>query len=168
MSFEALKEDVDTATAFDLNYRSKLWSRSTAKSTYEVLLPKVDLLFAPERDAQSILDGTGEAIADELRTRFDCETVVVTRGADGAIASIAEGSASQSAFDTETLDPIGTGDAFVGTFLSRYVRDASVSEALTRAAATAALKRTIKGGLTVITEDEVEAVIAEGGSEIDR
>ncbi len=162
--------DVDTTTAFDLNYRSKLWSRETARSAYEEFLPKVDLLFAPERDARSILDvdGTGEAIADELRTRFDCELVVVTRGSDGAVASTADGSVSQSAFDTETLDPIGTGDAFVGAFLSRYVRDASIADALTWAAATAALKRTIKGDLAVITEDEVEAVIAEGGSEIDR
>ncbi|WP_222912913.1 bifunctional 2-dehydro-3-deoxygluconokinase/2-dehydro-3-deoxygalactonokinase [Natrinema sp. SYSU A 869] len=161
---------VDTTTAFDLNYRGKLWSQSTAKSAYEELLPLVDLLFVPERDARSILDvdGSAAAIADDLRTRFDSETVVVTRGADGAVASTAHGLVRQSAFDTETVDPIGTGDAFVGAFLSRYVRNESVTGALKWGAAAAALKRTIKGDLAVISEPEVEAVIADGESSINR
>lgn len=162
--------DIDTTTAFDLNYRRKLWSKSTARSAYEKLLPKVDILFVPERDAQSILavEGTAQSIADELRMRFDCETVVVTRGEDGAWASTANESIEQSAYDTETVDPIGTGDAFVGGFLSRYVRNEPVAHALEWAAATAALKRTIDGDLAIVTEDEVESIIAKEGMSIDR
>lgn len=161
---------VDTTTAFDLNYRSKLWSPQTARSAFGELLPDVDLLFVPERDAKMILniDGGAESIATQLRERYNCETVVVTRGSNGALASTSDETVQQSSFETDTLDPIGTGDAFVGAFLSQRVRGESVADALEWGAATAALKRTINGDLAVVTEREVESVIAEGSSDIDR
>lgn len=161
---------LDTTIAFDLNYRSKLWSPSEAKAAYESLLPMVDHLFVPERDARSILDVTGEpeAIGNGLRTRFDCETVVLTQGSDGALASTATGVYRQPPFETETIDPIGTGDAFVGGFLAQYVRSGSVTRSLEWGAATAALKRTITGDLAVVTESEVESVIDDGGVSINR
>ena len=157
---------VDTTTAFDLNYRSKLWSPKTARSAYEELLPEVDLLFAPERDAKRILnvDGDPESIAKQFRERYDCETVVVTRGSNGALANTPDGTQWQPAIEADTLDPIGTGDAFVGAFLVQYVRGGPVADALEWAAATAALKRTIDGDLAVVTRREVESIIAEQSS----
>ena len=161
---------VDTTTAFDLNYRSKLWSPQTARSAYDELLPDVNLLFVPERDAKTILnvEGGPESIAEQLRERYDCETVVVTRGSDGALARTPDGTVWQPSFETETRDPIGTGDAFVGAFLSRRVRGKSIADALKWGAATAALKRTIDGDLAVVTRREVESVIEVGSSDIDR
>lgn len=170
--YQTAKEllNLDTKTAFDLNYRSKLWSPSEAKNAYDSLLPLVDCLFVPERDARSILDVSGgvEAIGNDLRTRFDCETVVITRGADGALASTTDGIYRQSPFEAETIDPIGTGDAFVGGFLSQYIHGGSVAKALEWGAATASLKRTIEGDLAMVTESEVESVVNEVGSSIDR
>lgn len=161
---------LDTTTAFDLNYRSKLWSPSEAKTAYENLLPMVDHLFIPERDARSVLNINGEskAIATKLRARFNCKTVVMTQGADGALASTPEGVHQQPPFETETVDPIGTGDAFVGGFLAQYVRSESVSRSLEWGAATAALKRTIKGDLAVVTESEVKSVIDNKETTINR
>lgn len=159
-----------STTAFDLNYRGKLWSPERARETLERLLPNVDLLFVPERDARTVLgaEGSAEAIGATLRERFDCEAVVVTRGSDGALASTDAGVVEQDAFAAETVDPIGTGDAFVGAFLSRYVRDASVATALEWGAAAASLKRTIEGDHAVITESEVADVVAADGTGIDR
>jgi 2-dehydro-3-deoxygluconokinase len=161
---------MDITTAFDLNYRTKLWTPEEARSAYETFLPEVDLLFAPERDARDVLGTEGDAasIADRLRYRFDCELTVVTRGSDGALASTSEGIVEQGTFDAEAVDPIGTGDAFVGGFLSRYINGASTATALEWGAATAAVKRTIDGDHAVVTEDEVAAVTNEGGPEIDR
>ena len=160
----------ETTTAFDLNYRRKLWTPEEAQSAYESLLPEVDLLFAPERDARDILEIGGDAasIANRLRNRFDCELTVVTRGSDGALASTAEGTIEQETFEAETVDPIGTGDAFVGAFLSRYVNGESTVTALQWGAAAAALKRTIHGDHAVVTEDEVAAVTNEIETNIDR
>lgn len=160
----------ETTTAFDLNYRRKLWTPEEAQLAYESLLPEVDLLFAPQRDARDILELGGDAasIADRLRNRFDCELTVVTRGSDGALASTAEGTIEQETFEAEMVDPIGTGDAFVGAFLSRYVNGESTMTALEWGAAAAALKRTIHGDHAVVTEDEVAAVRNEPKTNIDR
>lgn len=159
-----------STTGFDLNYRSKLWSKTEARRAYDDLLPAVDLLFAPERDARSILDVKGEAgdVARELRSRYDCETVVLTRGEDGALAATPDGVVAQPVFEAETVDAIGTGDAFVGGYLSRHVRGESVASALEYGAATAALKRTIQGDLAIVTPSEVEQVIDDRADGVSR
>lgn len=160
----------ETPTAFDLNYRRKLWSAAEARACYESLLTSVDLLFAPIRDLHHVLGLEGDAVdvARELRSTYDCETVVVTRGDAGAVAATADGIVEQPAFAAETADPIGTGDAFVGGYLSRIVRGDSVDTALEFGAATAALKRTVPGDLATVTEREVEQVLAGAGGDIDR
>ncbi|SNR34797.1 bifunctional 2-dehydro-3-deoxygluconokinase/2-dehydro-3-deoxygalactonokinase [Halorubrum vacuolatum] len=155
--------------SFDLNYRSKLWSPEAAREAYEELFGEIDLLFAPYRDARTVLDREGKAIevAHGLAAEFDFETVVVTRGEKGAIA-LREGEVHrQPVFEAETVDAIGTGDAFVAGFLAKRLRGGDVADALEWAAATAALKRTVGGDLAVVTPEEVEAVV-DGGGGIDR
>ncbi len=155
--------------SFDLNYRAKLWSPEDARKAYEELFAEIDLLFAPYRDARSVLGRDGEAIevAHGLAAEFDFETVVVTRGTEGAIA-LRDGEVhQQKVFEAETFDAIGTGDAFVAGFLANRLRGGGVADALEWAAATAALKRTIGGDLAVVTPEEVEAVV-DGAGGIDR
>lgn len=166
---ETLLETAAT-TAFDLNYRSKLWSESAAADAFDDLLPAVDILFAPERDSRSILgvSGDSEAVAQTLRSRYDCETVVLTRGSEGALAVTDDSTVEQNAFDAETFDPIGTGDAFVGSYLARRVDGDSVASAMEWAAATAALKRTMAGDIAYVSPEEVEAVLERDTTEIDR
>lgn len=159
-----------TTTAFDLNYRSKLWSPEAAKSCYERLFSHVDVLVAAARDARTVLDhdGSPAEIAERLHREFSFELVVLTLGADGALAVDGEGHHRQDAYEADTVDPIGTGDAFVGGFLARLLADDPVPEALTYAAATAALKRTIVGDIAVVTPDEVRAVIDDEHESVSR
>ncbi len=159
-----------TTTAFDLNYRSKLWTPEAARSAYESLFEHIDLLFVPERDAHEVLDLDGSArdIARSLASTHDVETVIVTRGEEGALALDGDTVVEQPTYETETVDPIGTGDAFVGGFLTEWIADASIETALETGAATAALKRTIDGDLAVVTPEEVAAVRDSDGSAIDR
>lgn len=166
---EALLETSQTA-AFDLNYRSKLWSQAEATEAFDELLPAVDVLFAPERDARPVLDvgGEPEEIVETLRRRYDCELVVLTRGENGALARTAEKTVKQGIFEAETFDPVGSGDAFVGAFLSRYLRGASVSKSLRWGAATAALKRTIGGDVARVCKSEVRAVFEDEQRGINR
>jgi 2-dehydro-3-deoxygluconokinase len=160
----------ETTVAFDLNYRSKLWSPSAARETYEALLPAVDVLFAAERDAREVLDRDGDAvqIAHGLATEFDPDTVVVTRGDAGALGIRSGEVFEQPVFESDTFDAVGTGDAFVGGFLTARAAGGDVERCLTYGAATAALKRTIDGDLAVVAPDEVEAVIEGGGDGISR
>ncbi|WEL27939.1 2-dehydro-3-deoxygalactonokinase KdgK2 [Haloferax volcanii] len=162
--------EAGTTTAFDLNYRSKLWSPSDARDACESLFPKVDVLVAAERDIRAVLelDGDAPTLTSELAGDFDFETVVVTRGEDGALARHGGTVYEQPVFETDTVDAIGTGDAFVGAFLSRLIAGEPVETALAYGAATAALKRTVHGDLAVVTPDEVERVLRGGDAGIDR
>ena len=157
----ATAQRAETTTVFDLNYRSKLWSPAEARETYESLFEAIDILVAAERDVDTVLDrqGTAEELAAGLAADFDFETVIITRGEEGALAVDGGTTYEQPAFETDTVDAIGTGDAFVGGYLARHIAGDSVAEALSYAAATAALKRTIEGDLAVVTPDEVEGVL---------
>jgi len=159
-----------TTTSLDVNYRSKLWGTEEARETLTDLFPDVDRLVVAERDAREVLAREGDAaeMAAGLADEFDFETVIVTRGEDGALARHAGETYEQPAVETDTLDPIGTGDAFVGAFLARRLAGEDVPTALAYGAATAALKRTIPGDVAVVTREEVERVLAEDDREISR
>lgn len=73
-----LAEGADTRVAFDVNYRSKLWSPGTARETLEELFPVVDVLMVAERDARAILrrsadaGGTAHELATDSRSIPSC------------------------------------------------------------------------------------------------
>ncbi|MFB6135523.1 MAG: bifunctional 2-dehydro-3-deoxygluconokinase/2-dehydro-3-deoxygalactonokinase [Halobacteriaceae archaeon] len=159
-----------TTTAFDVNYRSKLWTPAEARETIEELLPFVDVLVTAERDAEAVLgrEGRPADVARDLVEEWDLRTAVVTLGAEGALAWTDGEAVRQPAFEADTYDPIGTGDALVGGFLARRLAGDSVADALEYGAATAALKRTIPGDVAVVTPEEVERVIEAGTGEISR
>jgi 2-dehydro-3-deoxygluconokinase len=161
--------EADTTVVFDVNYRSKLWPPAAARETLEALFPDVDVLVTAARDAREVLghEGDAVAIATGLRRAFDFETVIVTRGDAGALAAVEGSVHEQPAVETDTLDPIGSGDAFVGGYLARRLAGGAVDDALAYGAATAALKRTLSGDLAVVTPGEVERVL-EGAGGIDR
>ncbi len=177
--------DEGATTVFDVNYRGKLWSPATARAAYEELFPEIDVLVTAERDAVDVLDRDDETTADGaaapadtesraariargLAAEFDFETVIVTRGEQGALAFHDGTVFEQRVYEAETLDPIGTGDAFVGGYLARRVDGGDVSASLSWGAATAALKRTVAGDLAVVTPEEVESVVDDQSGGIDR
>jgi len=162
--------DAGTATGFDLNYRSKLWSPAEAREVLTDLFSLVDLMIVPEDDAETVLDRaeTGEDLARALTARYGFETVVVTRGEEGAVALQGGEAYEQPAYETDTLDRVGTGDAFVGGFLAKLLTGGSIPDSLEYGAATAALKRTMPGDVAVVTPGEVEAVIERGSRDISR
>ncbi|MFB6200779.1 MAG: bifunctional 2-dehydro-3-deoxygluconokinase/2-dehydro-3-deoxygalactonokinase [Halorhabdus sp.] len=158
----ATATDRGTKTIFDVNYRSNLWEASTAAETLAELLSLVDVLFVARRDATDVLgfEGTDAEIIAGLRETYDPELVVLTRGDEGALASDGEKTVSQPVYETETVDPIGTGDAFVGGFLASWLDGGSLETALEWGAATGALKRTIAGDLAVVRPETVESIVA--------
>ncbi|MFC4358304.1 bifunctional 2-dehydro-3-deoxygluconokinase/2-dehydro-3-deoxygalactonokinase [Halobium salinum] len=173
---EATKELLTTArengttTAFDLNYRAKLWSAPEAKRGCERLFPFVDVLVVAERDAREVLgvDGSAADIAADLADAHSFETVVVTRGDEGALAYHEGETYEQAAYAADTRDAIGTGDAFVGGFLAKRLDGGDVPVALAHGAATASLKRTIAGDMAVLTPEEVQRVVDEETAGISR
>jgi 2-dehydro-3-deoxygluconokinase len=149
-------------TSLELRYQQQdRWSPDEARSTLEALFPHVDVLFVSERDARVVLDIEGEPlqVAHRIATEHDFETVVLTRSPGRAVAVHADEVFEQSPYETETVDPNGSRDAFVGGFVARRLQGGHVGESLAYGAATAALKRTLAGDFAVVTQREVEAVV---------
>ena len=163
-------QDAGTTTSFDLNYRSKLWEPATARETIAALLPDVDVLIVARRDAENVLglSGDAESMARDLAGEYGFEAVIVTRGAAGALALADGGVYEQPTFEATDAHPVGTGDAFVGGFLSQYLQDEPVPDALAYGAATAAIKRSIPGDIAVLSPAEVESVLEGDETEISR
>lgn len=170
MSLLKAAKEGGTTTAFDFNYRAKLWPPDEARETLTQLFPGIDVLVIAARDAQHVLglEGDPRQIGHHLGSQYDLETVIVTRGAEGAIGWHDNVVHEQDTYETDTVSPIGTGDAFTGAFIARRLDGDDVPTALEYAAAAAALKRTIPGDVALITEEEVESVVKEGAKEISR
>jgi 2-dehydro-3-deoxygluconokinase len=163
-------QQAGTTTTFDLNYRSKLWSPNSAGSSYESLFPHIDVLVAAERDVETCLNREGDAVevANGLHYDFGFETVVLTRGEHGSVAIHDDNVFEQDVYATDTFDPVGSGDAFVGGYLAHRIDGGDIPDALAYGAATASLKRTIDGDLAVVTPQEVKAVIEQKRDRISR
>ncbi|QSW99996.1 bifunctional 2-dehydro-3-deoxygluconokinase/2-dehydro-3-deoxygalactonokinase [Haloterrigena alkaliphila] len=159
-----------TTTAFDFNYRRKLWSPDEAHETLTKLFPGIDVLVIAARDARTVLgfEGDPRQLAHRLGSQYDFTTVVVTRGADGVVGWHDSVVHEQNAYETDTVSPIGTGDAFTGAFIARRLHGDDVPTALEYGTATAAIKRTIPGDVALVSKEEVDAVVKDGGQSISR
>ncbi|RQG95023.1 bifunctional 2-dehydro-3-deoxygluconokinase/2-dehydro-3-deoxygalactonokinase [Natrarchaeobius oligotrophus] len=159
-----------TTTAFDFNYRRKLWAPDEAEQTLTKLFPGIDVLIIAARDARTVLgfEGDPRQLAHKLGSQYDFQTVVVTRGSEGAVGWHDSVVHEQDAYETDTVSKIGTGDAFTGAFIARRLHGDDVPTALEYATATAALKRTIPGDVALVSQEEVEEVVSSGGSELSR
>lgn len=70
----------DCQVSLDVNYRGRLWSRTSAAIALRELLPHVHTVFASDDELDLLTDAT-DPIADLLKT---VNTVVVTAGSKGA------------------------------------------------------------------------------------
>lgn len=144
--------------SFDVNYRAKLWSPEEAKKHIsEVLKNKVEFLFVGIGDAKKIFSFEGEAdeIIEKLKTTFNCELVILTLGSEGAMAYDGKNKYFAKTQPSETVDPIGSGDAFDAAFVSAYLKGKGVQECLETGNALAALKRTIVGDEPIFSYEDV-------------
>ena len=172
--------------SFDVNYRSKLWSREAAAATLRPLMRHVDVCVAGESDAVDIL-GVPQQTGDEeqrlpvtsrmLAEMHGIRTVAMTcRAGDSAShttfrAMILRG--GESAFsrrhEITVVDRVGAGDSFTGGLIHALLRGDDNPRAIEFAAATAAWKHTIYGDWNRGTVAEIEALAdGTGGGRIGR
>lgn len=163
--------------SLDVNYRARLWSGTAAREGLAPLLRHVALLLCGVDDARAVwgLVGSPAEIAAALLDRSAAEVVVVTAGAQGAVAVSRDELdvvIPQPAVAVQPIDPVGAGDAFAAGFLHHWLdAPADLVGALRSGVALAALKMTIAGDFAVITSTELaEAVDLLDGEvrEIDR
>jgi 2-dehydro-3-deoxygluconokinase len=157
------------AFALDLNYRAKLWPAEEAGHYFVELLPHVSILFCGRADAERVfgLHGSAEAVAGAFREKFSIPLVVLTQGAEGAVALGDRIYRQRQIPVTRVVDAVGAGDAFAGGFLCGYL-EGGVQRGLDWGGATGALACTIMGDFAIVTRSEVEELLASGEQEIQR
>jgi 2-dehydro-3-deoxygluconokinase len=146
----------------DVNYRSKLWTPDQARATLEEVFPHVDLVISALGDVQTIfgMPKEPELAAESFRNAYHLPLVVLTVGAEGALAF--DGKFQRHPiFPTDVVDRIGAGDAFAAGFLYGWeARD--IAWGLRCGCALAALKQTYRGDYTWSNREEL-LELAEGG-----
>ncbi|WP_137286437.1 carbohydrate kinase family protein [Halorussus salinisoli] len=140
---------------------SELEDRATRPETLDALLPICDCFVANEVSARSYLGAVPREAIAELRER-GVTRAAVTRGTDGALLLTEGGEIVEvPAFEVETVDTTGAGDAFTAGLLHSWLLGGRSPETAGRfAAATAALNCTAenaRGGLP--TAEEVRAFL---------
>jgi 2-dehydro-3-deoxygluconokinase len=158
--------------AFDLNYRSKLWSESEARACFVEVVPLVDILFASRSALRTFfaIDGDHAAVLEAARTRLGLAVTVLSRKRGKVSRSVRLGSVAMGPDghliegpwrEAEVVDRLGGGDAFAGGFIAGYVADHDdLARALALASAAQALKHTMPGDLLCATRAEIEAAMA--------
>jgi 2-dehydro-3-deoxygluconokinase len=155
--------------SFDVNYREKLWDRQAAAAAAREVAPLVDVLICTAEDARDLFSAVQvpEVAIAKLAADFGVETVVLTLGTDGAIASRGGVIFKRGGHRVETVDRVGAGDAFVAGLIWGLV-DGSLELGLERGLAMSALKMTLHGDLFRLDAGDVAALLASDRREVGR
>lgn len=175
---EAKKRNIKVSC--DLNYRSKLWTRDSARSAMTEICSYVDICIGNEEDAKDVfgLEGiqidekTGEInrdgyinVAKALHKEFGFEKIAFTFRTSHS-ASVNDWKAmlfdgehfylSKNYHFDNIVDRIGGGDSFSGALIYALRKGYDDQRAIEFAVAASALKHTIEGDVNRVTVEEVE------------
>jgi 2-dehydro-3-deoxygluconokinase len=157
----------------DVNFRARLWSPDAARPVLATLLGEATIAVASSRDLEAVFAiptaDIGAAVTAFAQAHApDAALVVVTLGADGAVARTRAGEIiEQAAYPAAVVDRLGAGDAFVAGLVHGLLADMEAAEALRFGCALAALKTTVFGDHSHFTATDVRAAIA-SAPELDR
>lgn len=174
----------------DLNFRKKLWTETEAQRVMQPLMEFVDVCIANEEDAEKCLGlkagktGVEDGILDIsvytdllrlMKETYDFSTVAVTlreshsasRNGWSAIM-LDEKDCSDpyqsTRYDIQIVDRVGGGDAFAGGLIAGLLKKDTTKEALEFAVAASCLKHSIQGDFNLVSEQEVDRLVAGRGS----
>lgn len=162
----------------DLNHRKNLWK--WGKTPLEVMpdiVKHADFLIGGVEDLETMLDmepGTAEAITSQTLQAFPNLRAVLMTLRQSCNASHAEWSACVNNRDefltsrryeiTHVVDRIGSGDSFAAGWIYAWLNMSRYDEGLEFAVALSCLKHSILGDFARVTNEEVMALLAGGGT----
>ena len=95
-----------------------------------------------------------------LHETYNYEAVIITLGSEGALAYAQGKWARQPVFDVNVRDTVGSGDAFLAAFITRYLHEDKLADCLRFACAVGALTAANSGGTPIITDEEIQQLLA--------
>jgi fructokinase len=156
--FELLK--VAKNKVLDINLRAPFYDQSTI----EELLHKADLVKVNNTELDLITGwwGVSHSLEDKIKMikdKFNLNTVIVTRGAEGAAVHQEGVLYEHPGFRVKVADTVGSGDAFLAGFLHRLLQNDPADKALIFASALGALVASRTGGWPEYAVGEVNELI---------
>ncbi len=128
----ALARNAGALISYDVNYRPTLWpSLEEARQQAEAMLPHVDLLKVNETEL-ALLAGADDIRVDDEESLASMtgrlldegpEMIVVTFGRQGSYFRIADEGGRIPAFQVQTVDAVGCGDAFAAGLLTQLTAE---------------------------------------------
>ncbi len=144
-------------TAFDGNYRLRLWTVSEAQAALAETLPLIDYFFPSFEDAVALSGSTDHDEILRWAHRLGAQVVVLKLGAEGVKISQGEGADVMhlASFPVDTVDATGAGDCFAGAVVARMAMGDLMLDAVRYANAAAALTTTQFGAIAAIPRRDV-------------
>lgn len=154
--------------SFDLNYRAKLWSPEDAAPVLSELAAQCSLVIAADRDIKTLFGLEGDSVAQQLFERWQPELLIITQGERGAIAYDGRQIVHAPALQVAEPIRIGAGDAFDAGLLYALMENKTPHEALIYGNTLAALKMTMPGDIALVTRAELEQLVHNPPSQVQR
>lgn len=166
LTFLQAARDAKCETAFDLNYRSRMWGWHEAVDCLRRVLPTVSVLFASSHDLHELLGADDADPLDLARivcAEYTPDVVVVreTRpepgvGVSATVAAVTVDRVARSdAYQAHAVDAFGAGDAAVAAFLTDWLRNRDLKAACDLAAWACAFQHTIPGDAWQLRDNDL-------------
>jgi fructokinase len=147
-ALSTIKQRFDAPVFIDVNLRPPWWKHKTLNN----LLQNANWIKLNNDEIDILIEGKATAFEKgrELLQRYNVETVVLTLGAEGAIALTLNGKHSRVAPSQaiNIVDTVGAGDAFSSVCILGHLKKWPVSTTLERAQAFASAIVQIRGATT--------------------
>jgi 2-dehydro-3-deoxygluconokinase len=160
----------DVRICLDINYRSRLWTPTTARPHLQRLVANADLVFATMSEAEIVLGRSAPDPAEAVTALANLgpPEVVVKLGARGAIARYRGELREIPAQRVEAVDPVGAGDAFVAGTIADLLAGSDLGTALSTGARVAALAVCVPGDWEGLPRRTDLALLADNAQDIVR
>jgi 2-dehydro-3-deoxygluconokinase len=150
-------------TAFDANYRARLWSLQEAQAALAEILPFTDFFFPSIEDATALSGNADHDAIFRWAHSLGAQVVLLKLGSEGVHISQGAGAdvMQMASYPVDTVDATGAGDCFAGATIARMAMGDMLLDAVRYANAAAAITTTAFGAINAVpNRDAVKSFLA--------